>query len=141
MVTMVSAGVVVFRKKNGGIEYLLLRNVKGHWDFPKGKIEDGESSRIAALRELKEEAGITAKILDGFAATFDFMYTRTGGQKVHKTVDFFVGEAASYDITVSREHTDSIWLPFEQAVERLGFEEQKNLLKEVNEFLTHNHRN
>jgi len=135
MVKMISAGVVAYRIIEGEITYLLLRNVKGHWDFPKGKIEQGEDQKTAALRELKEEAGIEAEISDDFSASFDFVYERTGGQKVHKTVHFFVGKALTFDIQLSREHNDFIWLVFDQAVERLQFEEQKNLLIEVNNFL------
>jgi len=135
MVTMISAGIVVYKKQDGKVEYLLLRNAKGHWDFAKGKIEEGETEKDAAIRELKEEAGIEVEISDGFKASFDFMYSRTGGQKVHKTVHFFVGKAKTFDIKLSREHTDFIWLAFDQAVEKLQFEEQKNLLIEVNDFL------
>lgn len=134
---MISAGVVVYKKENDQIQYLVLRNVKGHWDFPKGKIEEGEDEKTAALRELQEEAGIKAEISDDFKASFDFMYTRTGGQKVHKTVHFFAGKAKTFDVTLSREHSDFAWLPFADAIERLKFSEQKNLLTEVNEFLNH----
>ena len=132
---MISAGVVVYKMVDGQIHYLLLRNAKGHWDFPKGKIEQGEDERTAALRELQEEAGIEVEILDGFEASFDFIYSGSSGQKVKKIVHFFIGCAKTFDIKLSREHTDHTWLPFEQATESFQFSEQEKLLIAVNDFL------
>ena len=60
-----SAGVVIYRMRDNKREYLLLHNAKGHWDFPKGKIEAGEDKKTAALRELQEEAGITVGEVPG----------------------------------------------------------------------------
>lgn len=57
-----SCGAVIFRNGNSGREYLLVLNkkgnVKGHWGFPKGHIEQGESEYFTAAREIFEETGI-----------------------------------------------------------------------------------
>jgi 8-oxo-dGTP pyrophosphatase MutT (NUDIX family) len=55
---IVSAGVIVVRKQAGGWQYLFLRAFR-NWDFPKGETEPGESFLEAAVRETREETGIT----------------------------------------------------------------------------------
>ena len=52
-----SCGAVVFRKDDE-VKYLLLHYTPGHWDFPKGKQEIGETEEQAASREIEEETGI-----------------------------------------------------------------------------------
>lgn len=135
MKRMFCAGVVVYRKFDKTIEYLLLHNTKGHWDFPKGNIEKGEDKKTAALRELQEEAGITAGIKEGFEHSFSYFFTDTDGQKVHKTVYFFVGEADDTSIKLSHEHDDFAWLPLKEALGVLSFDEGKELLKKAEKFV------
>ena len=66
MVDERSAGAVVFIADNE-TEYLLLHYTAGHWDFPKGNIEAGETERQAATLEIREETGITdVEFLEGF---------------------------------------------------------------------------
>ena len=69
-----SAGVVVFSMRNKTIEYLLLHYASGHWDFPKGHIEKGETKQETALRELKEEAGMSAQLCEGFEDSFEYFF-------------------------------------------------------------------
>lgn len=129
-----SAGIVLFRMKGNQREYLLLHYPHGHWDLPKGKIEKGESKQEAALRELHEEAGLTAKILDGFEEQF-FYFFKQDGELMHKTVYFFIGKAEPGDIKLSHEHIGFAWLSFDEALERLSFKNAKELLKKVDIFL------
>lgn len=86
-----SAGVVVFRRKNNEIEYLVLKYGIRHWDFPKGHLEDNESSLQAALRETKEETGLDVNIHEGFIEKIFYIF-RTNyskGQVIFKEVDFY----------------------------------------------------
>ena len=55
---IVSAGIIVVRKEADQWKYLFLRAFR-NWDFPKGQMEAGESSLEAAIRETREETGIT----------------------------------------------------------------------------------
>ena len=79
MESVKSCGGIVFRKK-GDVKYLLIKHKEeggGHWDFPKGHIESGESEEVTALRELKEETGIDhAKIIPGFKGEITYYFTR-----------------------------------------------------------------
>ena len=60
MIEETSAGIVIFRRENSKILFLLLHYPSGHWDFVKGKMEKGESVQQTAIRETKEETGISA---------------------------------------------------------------------------------
>ncbi len=62
-----SAGILLFREETGKKLFLLLNYPSGHWDFIKGRIEKNESLKQAALREAREETGITdIEFIDGF---------------------------------------------------------------------------
>ena len=63
MGTEKSAGIVLFRNDSDKNEFLLLNYPQGHWDFVKGKIERNETSHETALRETKEETGITLSLI------------------------------------------------------------------------------
>ena len=54
-----SAGIITYTIDNDTILYLLLRYSAGHWDLPKGKLDDDETPEQAAVREVEEECGIT----------------------------------------------------------------------------------
>ena len=54
-----SCGAIVYRKHHGNTEILLIKHINsGHWSFPKGHMEQGESETETALREIKEETGL-----------------------------------------------------------------------------------
>jgi 8-oxo-dGTP pyrophosphatase MutT (NUDIX family) len=118
-------------KKNGIILYLLLKYGAGHWDFPKGKIEKEETKQEAALRELTEETNLTAHIDDTFEETIQyiFMYEK---ETTQKTVYFFTGPATSTDVKLSHEHTDFAWLPYQDALNQLTYDNAKEILKKAN---------
>lgn len=126
-----SAGIIIVK----GDEFLVLHYAAGHWDFPKGKIEPGESEPDAALRELEEETGITeVDVLSGFEETIHYVFKREG-ETVSKDVLFFLGRVASDNITLSHEHKDFVWLPFERAVEKVTFKTAKEVLRKAQAFL------
>ena len=68
-----SAGIVVYKMHDNKPLYLVMHYASGHWDFSKGHLEAGESSREAAIRELMEEAGITATIDPDFQASIQYI--------------------------------------------------------------------
>lgn len=100
------------------------------WDFPKGHIESGESSESAALREVEEEVGVKAEIIERVGQTQYFYYEE--GEKVLKTVVYYlmkyVGEG---EATTAEEVSDMVWLPIEQVEEKLTFKDTKELWRKV----------
>jgi len=77
MVKQKSAGIVLFQNFHGTNRFLLLNYPQGHWDFVKGKVEEGETLHETALRETKEETGISdIEFIDGFeeSVEYDFRF-------------------------------------------------------------------
>lgn len=133
MIEEKSAGAVVFHR-GAQIEYLLLYS--NYWGFPKGHIERGEDERAAALREIREESGLRVTLLEGFRQV-DKYFFRHKGELVRKEAVFFLAEAKSTQSHLSHEHSDMVWLGFEETLARLSYEGGRNTLRQAHEFLTH----
>ena len=134
METEKSAGAVVFFRGEQ-VEYLLLLST--YWGFPKGRVEKGEDEKTAALREVREESGLDVSLLDGFRELDEYWYQRKG-VRVHKEAAFFLAQAHTQAVRISWEHTDSLWLGYADAMERLKFSGQRELLRKANESLLAN---
>jgi len=130
----VSAGVILFNNLDKR-KFLLLNYPSKHWDFVKGKMEKGETSHQTAIRETKEETGISdVEFIDGFKEEIEY-YFYAENQEIHKKVIFFLGKTETVEITLSHEHLDFIWLEFENALNKITYENAKNLLKKSKTFL------
>ena len=84
-----SSGGVVARRVDESVHLLLIRDSYGKWGLPKGHVENGESSREAALREVREETGLTRLDPGPSLGTIDW-YFRLKGDLVHKFCDYFL---------------------------------------------------
>jgi len=123
---------VVFRREPEGILWLVVKP-KGseQWRFPKGKIEKGENSAQAALREVKEEGGVEARILNKIGS-IKYFYVQNG-QKIFKTVTFYLMEYIQESQEGFCWETEEIaWLPLEEVKEKLAFKNEKGILEEAN---------
>jgi bis(5'-nucleosidyl)-tetraphosphatase len=127
----VSIGVIIYRMYKTECQYLLLKYSSGHWDFSKGAPELMEERLETAERELKEETGLGVTFIDGFETSFRYVF-RLGKDIVRKKVVFLLGEAIGDTVTLSKEHQDYVWLPFEQAKERLTYENAQEALTQAN---------
>jgi len=131
-----SAGIVLFRNDSDKNEFLLLNYPQGHWDFVKGKIERNETSHETALRETKEETGISnIEFINGFeeSVEYDFRFKK---ENIHKKVIFFLAKTDEKNIKLSHEHNDYLWLEYSDALKKTTFENAKNVLTKANEFLS-----
>ena len=128
MIEETSAGIVLFRKEDSKILFLLLHYPSGHWDFIKGKMEEGESTHETAIREAKEETGIIdITFLENFEEwiNYDFQYQ---GELVHKKVVFFLAETKTKEIIISHEHLDYTWMDYNTSMEKTTFDNAKTVL-------------
>jgi bis(5'-nucleosidyl)-tetraphosphatase len=127
-----SAGAVVFHDApDHPREYLLLRYGSGHWGFPKGHVEPGETDEAAARREVAEETSIppeSQRFIDGFIEPTRYTFHR-GRARVEKEVLFFLVQALTRDVKLSAEHTTFTWLPFHAALARLTFDGPQRALR------------
>ncbi len=140
-----SAGAVIFREEDSSIYYLLLHYESGHWDFPKGNIEEGEKEEETVRREIKEETGIKdIKIIEGFKEWIKYFYRKTYGlnedkkKKVpwtFKIVTFYLAETKTKEVKISFEHIGYQWLSYKEAFEKVTYKNAKEILKKANDFL------
>ena len=155
-----SAGIVAFRGAENP-KFLLLKYPKGYWGFSRGNIEPGEDSRTAAIRELKEETNLEpVKVFEGFKEIVGLFYRKeckktptattptqpATGEKalaasdkpefviVHKDITFYLAEVNDEEVKLT-EHPEFGWFSFEEAMNKLQFKNDKELLKKVEEFL------
>ncbi len=136
MIEELSAGAVIFIEIDGERRYLTLHYPAGHWDFPKGGVEKGESEQEAAKREIKEETGLKIEsFVPNFRRKIEYHYRRADGLS-HKQVIFFLARANSDKVRLSYEHSGYEWLSFDQATKRLSFENARNILREASDFLS-----
>lgn len=130
-----SAGVVIYIKKPDGNHFLLLHYPTGHWDFVKGKIEYGETYHQTALRETREETGISdLEFVEGFEEKINY-YFQFEGELIYKEVVFFLAKTKTDKVNVSHEHLDYTWLKYDEALEKLTYPNAKNILSKANTLL------
>jgi 8-oxo-dGTP pyrophosphatase MutT (NUDIX family) len=133
----ISAGSVLYNlDTNFNVNYLILNYSYGHWDFPKGNIEHGESELDTIKREIMEETGINdIKFIDGFRQQISYKYKKKL-KLVNKSVIYYIVETKSNKVILSFEHDNFAWLNFNDALNRLSFDNSKKILKDANEFLS-----
>ena len=128
MIDETYAGVVLFRRENSKILFLLLHYPSGHWDFIKGKMEEGETTHQTAIRETQEETGITDIVfLDDFEEWIKYNF-QFHGELVNKKVVFFLAETKTEQVLISHEHLDYTWVDYETAMEKTTFDNAKSIL-------------
>jgi 8-oxo-dGTP pyrophosphatase MutT (NUDIX family) len=118
-----SSGGVVYRKVGDDAYDVAIVYRKRHddWSLPKGHIEEGETKEVAALREVKEEAGLDARIAEPLGGIVYF-YRRRNGDLVRKTVYHFLMEATAGEFpSPTWEITESRWVPITEAQTLLSY--------------------
>ncbi|MFA5022479.1 MAG: NUDIX domain-containing protein [Patescibacteria group bacterium] len=140
MLRQKTIGIVIFRRQEKMIKYLLLHHEGEYWNFPKGRGEGLETEQDTALRELQEETGITeVKIIEGFKEEYDYDFEREieGGvsETFYKKAIFFLGEVKTSEVRISDEHLDFGWCDYDIALKRLFFQNGQDILKKAHQFL------
>lgn len=137
-----SAGAIVFRIEKGKPFYLLLqypssgKTKKEYWDLPKGHMEKGEQEKDTVAREVREETGIKdIQFFDGFREQIRYWF-QLRGQKISKTVVFYLAETKQKKVTISSEHLGFLWLPHREALEKLTYENAKQILQKAHDLLS-----
>ena len=120
-----SAGGVVYKND----KWLVCKHSGYHkWGLPKGLIEEGESLKTTAVREVEEECGIKTKVVAKIPEPERYVYT-FDGVKVYKQVNYFLMEYVSGDIKDHDWEMEEVeWSSFVKARERLDFPAAKKVL-------------
>jgi 8-oxo-dGTP diphosphatase len=133
--TQISAGGAVFRETSRGLEVVLISTGDPpRWQLPKGLVEPGETAEAAAEREVREEAGISARI-DQLIEKVEYWYQAEVSAKrirYHKFVNFFLmwyrsGDVADHD----NEVHEARWFPVDEATGALAFRSEQTVVQKA----------
>lgn len=104
------------------------------WSLPKGHIEDGETMEQTAVREVKEETGISAQVLTPLG-TIDYWFVAER-RRVHKTVHHFLLEATGGELSDADDEVSEVaWVPFAQLEDVLAYADERKLARKARAML------
>ncbi len=143
MATDQAFGVVPILQYDGVYHFLLIQHQAGHWGFPKGHAEPGESPLETACREFAEETGIGEYTVSDRPAFTEHYSFENRGIQIDKTVTYYLawlppGEAATFptvDIQL-KEIQNYAWVNYADALNLITFDAAKQILQEVNQYLS-----
>lgn len=127
----VSAGGVVLRTAARGPEVVICgRDSDGVWGLPKGTPDEGESLEQVAVREVREETGLTVEIEEKIGVV-EYWFSEDG-VRYHKWVHYYRmratgGRTEDHD----HEHDRVEWAPVEEALQRLTFENDRQMVRKA----------
>jgi mutator protein MutT len=135
IVEQISAGGVAFRRNGSRVEAAIVSvNPSRRWQLPKGIIDAGETPEIAAVREVREEAGIETELLELIEKVEYWYVGFHKGERVrfHKFVYFYLmkylrGDTADHD----HEIAEARWASRDEAIERLAFKSEKEVVRKA----------
>lgn len=128
-----SCGAVVYRINGNIIEFLAVRSkLYGHWGFPKGHVEPGETEWETAAREVFEEAGLEIELHRDFSSVIEY----SPKEGFYKEVVLFIGKSKGESVNIQKEEIqDFKWLNYSEMLEQLTFSNDKEVLAEAKSFL------
>lgn len=134
-----SCGAIVYRNGKKGREYLVIRAVKGHTGFPKGHREAGENLHQNAMREIREETGLTPQIVPGFRRESHYVVDKT----IEKRVIYFLAYQESDQQMVLQKEEVAVghFMPFHQAMSVLSYPRDRNILVGAESFIKKKEKN
>ena len=128
-----SCGALVYLEKGSQTKLLVLKHkYGGHWSFPKGHVESEENEFQTALREVKEETGLSIQLVKGFRETVEYHPK----PNVSKQVVYFLGKASTDQVIRQEDEISEIrWLPLEEAPNWLSFDNHRQLILKAKPFI------
>ncbi|MCC7366356.1 MAG: NUDIX hydrolase [Dehalococcoidia bacterium] len=132
----VSAGGVVYRRAGDGTVEVVLcgRPSEKLWGLPKGTPDDGEAIEHTALREVREETGLEAVIVQKLGS-IDYWFM-ANGVRYHKWVHHWLMEPTGGDLGDHDHEFEAVeWVPIDQAFRRLTFENERRMVAEASRLL------
>ena len=136
----ISAGGVAYRWTDSRIEVALISvGDSNRWQLPKGMVDKGESTEEAALREVREEAGIDTEMIDHIDRVEYWYFSNEQAQRVRyqKFVYFYLLRYTSGDVrTHDREVNEARWVEIDEAIKMLAFDNEKKIVQKAKEMVS-----
>jgi len=127
--------VPVYKNADGTFLFCLVHHVAGHWAFPKGHPNEGETDSETAVRELREETGVAhVRVADDDRFTESYSFEKND-ILWNKSVDYFIGYTDTTSATVPEEFKNEVselsWLSYDDALQLLTHAGGKRILSDV----------
>jgi 8-oxo-dGTP pyrophosphatase MutT (NUDIX family) len=124
-----TAGGIVFRHGEKGVEILLIQDAKDRWTIPKGHIEEGETAQQTARREIGEEAGLSQVDILGWLGKIHFRYRRIDKLVLMTTQIYLVRAKGDTNDIQKEEWMNGIrWFTFGDALDAIEYEDIGKLM-------------
>jgi 8-oxo-dGTP pyrophosphatase MutT (NUDIX family) len=126
----ISAGGIVFRETPEGVKILLIKDRFGYCTWPKGHLESGEKLQDAAVREIREETGISGPDVMEEIGVQKYSFS-SGDEHISKTVHIFLMEYTGNEALKAQleEISSAEWFSPDEAMDKIGYENSRNILK------------
>lgn len=138
MKTAVSAGGIVIKNNSNDLRICLIKltpPLEGYV-FPKGHIEPNESREDTAIREVKEETGLVNINVKEYLGVVTRKSTERDGTVVLKDIHFYL--MTTFDTQQDTPNEEYEWFSFEETLNKLAFQEEKDFLLSHKEAVTSN---
>jgi 8-oxo-dGTP pyrophosphatase MutT (NUDIX family) len=135
----VSAGGVVFRGDKDSVEVVIVSVGGQHrWQLPKGLVDKDESPEVAAVREAREEGGVSSEVVE-LIETIEYWYAGLDNGirgRFHKRVHFYLlrylsGDTKDHDWEVN----EARWVPIGDAASQLAFDNERRVMERARELV------
>ena len=124
-----SCGCIVLNQNN---EVLLIHSNKGHWGFPKGHVEEGETEIQTAIREVKEETNIDVEVIERYRYTQSY----SPEEGIIKEVVLFLGKNMGDNQKPQIEEVSEVkWFEFNEAIKKITYDNSREILLKLKEDL------
>ncbi len=123
-----SGGVVIAMRDGAAHVALIATRNKTRWGLPKGAVSEGETCEAAALREVREETGLEARILRPLD-TIEYSF-RAGDTLIQKRVDFYLMEYVAGELEPQLSEVDDVqWVELSSSLQKASFDSERKLLE------------